>query len=76
MCPVCQSELRISLAAATTPSSANAQHAAGDATRHLSFEERELQIAAGREASLVAAHTSLKPRLDKILGDQESKDAA
>jgi hypothetical protein len=67
VCPVCKSELRVSLEMALP---------ATDATQHLSLEEREQKIAAAREANPVGLHPNFKPRLDKILGDEEHKEAA
>jgi hypothetical protein len=67
VCPVCKSDLRISLELAMPATSD---------TQHLSLEEREQQIAAAREANPVSLHPGFKPRLDKILGDSENKEAA
>jgi hypothetical protein len=66
VCPVCKSELQISLEMALP---------AADATLNLSFEEREQQIAAARETH-PGLHPTFKPRLDKILGDEETRKTA
>lgn len=75
-CPVCRSELRISV----TPKSQAVSHS-GDklshsaafqgATEHLSVAEREKKIAAAREANPVKPVA--KPRLDKILSNESTK---
>jgi hypothetical protein len=91
-CPVCQSELRISVAAESvseTPRNSseiknrfnepqlkqNAQPAA-KSTKDLTLEEREQQIAAARQLHPVAAYSPIKPRLDRILGDDANKELA
>jgi hypothetical protein len=79
VCPVCQSELRISIEAGATARNAssglNAQHDSSDHTQHPSMEERERQIAAARETH-PGLHPTFKPRLDKILGDDGQHEAA
>jgi len=76
ICPVCRSELRISV----TPKSQAVSHT-GDklshsaalqtATEPLSAAEREKKIAAAREANPVKSVA--KPRLDKILSKESTK---
>jgi len=66
VCPVCQSELRISVA--PEPARAHAAHPAKPplpGVEPLPLDERERQIAAARERAFHPA--SEKPRLDRIL---------
>ena len=82
VCPVCQSELQISLNA--KPSAA--RRAVGDrlagssafgsvqqSADNLTLAEREKKIAAAREAHPVTPYPVIKPRLDRILSDQSAK---
>ena len=77
-CPVCRSELRISV---TTKSRALAHtgdklsHSAAlqSATEQLSTADREKKIAAAREANPVKPYPVVKPRLDKILSQEATK---
>ena len=77
VCPVCRSELRISVAAksqAVPHSGDKLSHSAAfqSATEHLSAAEREKKIAAAREANPVKS-SPVKPRLDKILSKEFTK---
>ncbi|HEX5223406.1 MAG TPA: hypothetical protein VFZ59_27850 [Verrucomicrobiae bacterium] len=79
-CPVCHSELRVSV---TLKSNALADASVGDtrsqsvafqhATEHLSAADREKRIAAAREANRVTSYPVIKPRLDKILSEESKK---
>src|SRR5262249_4521629 len=76
VCPVCRSELRISLTAksqAVSHTGDKLSHSAAfqNATEHLSVAEREKKIAAGREANPIKP--VVKPRLDKILSEASTK---
>ena len=81
VCPVCHSELQISLSAKSN----GKPHRSGDRlaessafvakpppVEHLSAAERERKIAAAREAHPVL-HPTAKPRLDRILSAESAK---
>ena len=81
-CPVCQSELRISVTAGAhtkpnpvgdrLPESSAFGTKPQPSEQHLSLAEREKKIAAAREAHPVL-HPTTKPRLDRILSDEAAK---
>lgn len=76
VCPVCRSELRISVTAksqAVSHAGDKLSHSAAfqSATEPLSAAEREKKIAAAREANPVKSIA--KPRLDKILSKESAK---
>jgi hypothetical protein len=76
VCPVCRSELRISVTAksqAVSRTGDKLSHSAAfqSASEHLSAAEREKKIAAAREANPVKS--VVKPRLDKILSEEFTK---
>jgi hypothetical protein len=89
---VCQSEIKISVDAEAAPDEARNRKVARRVIdsptaqerpaepqvqeEHLSVVEREEKIAAAREAHPVSAYPLAKPRLDKILGDEQNKEAA
>lgn len=78
-CPVCHSELRISVTVksnvvASSVGDTRSQTAAfQNSTEHLSAAEREKKIAAAREANRVTPYPVIKPRLDKILSEESAK---
>ena len=78
VCPVCRSELRISVKAQANPppqAGDKLSHSAAfqQTTEHLSAAEREKKIAAAREANKVTTYPVIKPRLDKILSEESAK---
>jgi hypothetical protein len=78
-CPVCHSDLRISVtvksnAVAASVGDTRSQSAAFQhTTEHLSAADREKKIAAAREANRVTPYPVIKPRLDKILSENSKK---
>jgi hypothetical protein len=81
VCPVCQSELQISLNAKPNAlrravgdrSAASSALGSQQSAEHLSLAEREKKIATAREAHPVTSYPVIKPRLDKILSDESAK---
>jgi hypothetical protein len=71
VCPVCQAELRITLA--TAPKLEKRQL---ESWEQVTAGEREEQIAAARDSQQISLHPNVKPRLDKILGDGDQQKAA
>lgn len=85
VCPVCKSELRLSIEAMPATGESHVSDAKPKektakvtelAGRQPPTGDREQQLAALREAHSVSAYPALKPRLDKILGDEGDKKAA